>query len=75
VRQVYLTNAIEYGYKKKEERKKCEIDAALGRAIHLNDLVYRIQQGRHGKPKVVHWNRLWVYCGDQAELCNEETSS
>ena len=30
----------------------------------INDLVYRIQLGPRTKPKVVHWNRLWRYNGD-----------
>ena len=30
----------------------------------INDLVYRIQLGPRTKPKVVHWNRLWQYNGD-----------
>ena len=30
----------------------------------INDLVYRIQLGPRTKPKVVHWNRLWCYKGD-----------
>ena len=30
----------------------------------INDLVYCIQLGPRSKPKVVHWNRLWRYGGD-----------
>ena len=30
----------------------------------LNNVVYRIQLGPRAKPKVVHRDRLWQYCGD-----------
>ena len=30
----------------------------------INDLVYCIQLGPRTKPKVVHWNKLWHYSGD-----------
>ena len=30
----------------------------------INDLIYHIQLGPRTKPKVVHWNRLWRYNGD-----------
>ena len=30
----------------------------------LNDVVYRIQRGPQTKPKVVHRDCLWQYCGD-----------
>ena len=38
----------------------------------LNNVVYRIQPGPRAKPKVVHRDRLWQYCGDAcADFFNE----
>ena len=41
----------------------------------LNDLVYRIQQGRNRKLRLVDRNRLSAYRGDQSELWNSEMDS
>ena len=41
----------------------------------INDLVYRIQLGPRTKPKVVHWNRLWRYSGDNPPKWLEWTSA
>ena len=38
----------------------------------LNDVLYRIQRGPRAKPKDVHRDRLWQYCGDAcADWFNE----
>ena len=38
----------------------------------IND---RIQPGPRTKPKVVHWNRLWRYSGDNPPKWLEQTSA
>ena len=30
----------------------------------INDLIFRIQLGPRMKPKIIHHNRLWKYCGE-----------
>ena len=34
----------------------------------LNDLVYRVQETAHSKPKVVHYNRLTPYKGENKPI-------
>ena len=41
----------------------------------INDLVYRIQLGPRSKPKVVHFNRLWRYQGENPPQWFAKTST
>ena len=35
----------------------------------VNDIVYRIQLGPRSKPKIVHFNRLFKYSGENPPNC------